>query len=474
LFVSIGTTAESPAEDAPAVQKGPEIEARWWRGNLHAHTLWSDGDSYPEQVAAWYKANGYNFLVLTDHNILSRGQKWINPVKNNYTRGRGIETLDRYADEFGKDWVDQRIVDQPFHDWLHSRQGGREQRPEDGEVAVGDKVVRLKPLNEFRALFEEPDRFHLLQGEEITDRPRTIHFNAFNLIEPIEPQGATSETAAETIHYNLEAVRLQSKRLAQPMLVQLNHPNFIWAVTAQDMAGIEALRFFEVFNGGSKLTDEIRSDGRHSGAEHGDDVRPGTERMWDIVLTTRLAAGGRNLLYGTATDDAHEHASAPEPDKKSPGRGWVMVRSTRLTPEKLMAALQAGDFYASSGVELKDVRFDGETLAIEIAAKPGVTYRTEFIGTRRGYDTTSEAVMDQAGRVIAIQYSKEVGMILSTAVGANANYTLRGDELYVRATVTSSLPPARPRRDGEFMQAWVQPVLPFDERQDDSPKSTRD
>jgi hypothetical protein len=151
-----------------------------------------------------------------------------------------------------------------------------------------------------------------------------------------------------------------------------------------------------------------------------------------------------------------------------------MVRSTRLTPEKLMAALKAGDFYASSGVELEDVRFDGETLAIDIAEKPGVTYRTEFIGTRRGYDATSEAVMDEAGRVIATHYSKEVGMILSAAVGAHVSYTLRGDELYVRATVTSSLAPARPRRDGEFMQAWVQPVLPFDERQDDSPKSTRD
>jgi len=24
---------------------------RWWKGNLHTHTFWSDGDDFPEMVA---------------------------------------------------------------------------------------------------------------------------------------------------------------------------------------------------------------------------------------------------------------------------------------------------------------------------------------------------------------------------------------------------------------------------------------
>jgi hypothetical protein len=43
--------------------------AQWFKGNTHAHTLESDGDSTPEEVAAWYKEHGYHFLVLTDHNL---------------------------------------------------------------------------------------------------------------------------------------------------------------------------------------------------------------------------------------------------------------------------------------------------------------------------------------------------------------------------------------------------------------------
>ncbi len=38
-------------------------EANWWKGNLHTHTLWSDGDDYPEQIAKWYKDHGYHFLI---------------------------------------------------------------------------------------------------------------------------------------------------------------------------------------------------------------------------------------------------------------------------------------------------------------------------------------------------------------------------------------------------------------------------
>ena len=44
---------------------------RWYKGNLHTHTTNTDGDSPPLDVAQWYKANGYQFLVLSDHDYLN-------------------------------------------------------------------------------------------------------------------------------------------------------------------------------------------------------------------------------------------------------------------------------------------------------------------------------------------------------------------------------------------------------------------
>lgn len=40
---------------------------RFWRGNLHTHSTRSDGILPPEEVCRRYRAQGYDFLALTDH-----------------------------------------------------------------------------------------------------------------------------------------------------------------------------------------------------------------------------------------------------------------------------------------------------------------------------------------------------------------------------------------------------------------------
>ncbi|MFO0064709.1 MAG: hypothetical protein ACK523_01980, partial [Pirellulaceae bacterium] len=29
--------------------------ARWWKGNLHTHSFWSDGNDFPEMISEWYR-----------------------------------------------------------------------------------------------------------------------------------------------------------------------------------------------------------------------------------------------------------------------------------------------------------------------------------------------------------------------------------------------------------------------------------
>lgn len=40
---------------------------RFWRGNLHTHSNLSDGALPPEEVCRRYRAEGYDFMALTDH-----------------------------------------------------------------------------------------------------------------------------------------------------------------------------------------------------------------------------------------------------------------------------------------------------------------------------------------------------------------------------------------------------------------------
>jgi hypothetical protein len=56
---------------APAAGQTGGGELRWFKGNTHAHTLNSDGDSPPEVVVRWYRDAGYQFLVITDHELIT-------------------------------------------------------------------------------------------------------------------------------------------------------------------------------------------------------------------------------------------------------------------------------------------------------------------------------------------------------------------------------------------------------------------
>jgi hypothetical protein len=133
-----------------------------------------------------------------------------------------------------------------------------------------------------------------------------------------------------------------------------------------------------------------------------------------------------------------------------------------LTPECLIAAMEAGDFYASTGVRLRDVGWDGESLAVEIEPEEGIVYTTQFIGTRRNYDRSSEPVRGKDGRPLSVtrRYSRDIGAVFAEVKGASARYRPRGDELYVRAKVLSSKPQPNPGAPGDVETAWTQPVLP--------------
>ncbi|MBI3879928.1 MAG: hypothetical protein HY301_07665 [Verrucomicrobia bacterium] len=393
--------------------------ARWWKGNLHTHSLWSDGDDYPEMITDWYRQHGYDFLGISDHNTLQNSNKWANAAK---AKG-GPVALEKYLKRFGKDWVEQR----------------------DGEKG---KEVRLKRLEEYRGKFEEPGKFLLMQCEELTDRYKTspIHMNVHNIQERIAPQGGDS--VLEVMQNNVNAVFAQRERTGVPMIPHLNHPNFGWGVTAEELAQVKRERFFEVYNGHPTVHNS------------GDSVHASTDRIWDIVLTQRLGQLGLEPMFGMGTDDAH-HYHKFSATNSNVGRGWIFVRATELTPEKLIAAMEVGDFYASSGVTLKEVKRSQSELTLEIAAEPGVTYVTEFIGTRKGYDGKSEPVRTAKGDAIRVthRYSGDIGKVLATVKGTKAGYALKGDELYVRALVTSSKPKKDSNEQPEFERAWTQPVV---------------
>jgi hypothetical protein len=414
------TISDSQATSMIREPATAQARTTWFKGNLHAHSLWSDGNDFPDMIADWYRRHGYHFLTLSDHNILSRGEKWMSSAQvSARSRDRAIE---RYRRRFGDAWVDTRTT----------RDGAE---------------VRLKPLSEIRTLLEESGRFLLIEGEEITDSwyHVPIHLNATNVQELVKPRGGLC--IADIISHDLAAVAEQSKRLGRPILAHLNHPNFFYAITAEEIAKVTRERYFEVYNG-------------HPDVHHlGDRRHASVERMWDIINTLRVGEMKAEPVYGLATDDSHNYFGQAG---ASPGRGWIMVRAPSLTPDALILAMEAGDFYASSGVTLRDVNYSAESGTIEVNVEPDgdARFSTQFIGTRVGYDRSRKFVRTDHGMPLHVtkRYSDDVGTVFARVEGTTAQYKLEGDELYVRAVVTSTRAPDNPSFSGQRKQAWTQPV----------------
>jgi len=393
---------------------------RWYRGNIHTHSLWSDGDDYPEMIALWYKEHGYDFLSFSDHNTLQEGQRWIDALKAK----KGADALARLKTRFPEGWIEERMTE------------------------AGRMEVRLKTHEELAAELSSPGRFLLLKGEEISDHFRDcpVHLNATNLRELVPPMGGDS--VYDVMQRNADALVAQRERTGQPMIVHLNHPNFHFGITAEELARVRGENFFEVYNGHTQVNND------------GDEMHASAERIWDIILTQRIARLRLPLMFGLATDDSHDYHDMPSRGNE-PGRGWISVLARELSPHEIIRALDRGDFYASTGVRLSRIATSEKSVDVAVEAEPGIDYTIDFIGTRSGYDPASEPVKDRRGipRRITRRYSNDIGRVLKTQTGARATYRFDDDDLYVRARVTSTRRHPNPSAPGEYERAWCQPAL---------------
>jgi hypothetical protein len=322
LVVLVSATRVSPQ---PTSQERPP--ARWFKGNTHTHTTESDGDSTPDVVARWYRDHGYQFLVLSDHNVLT-----------------SVDALNA----------------------LHGRD----------------------------------DSFLLIKGEEVTDRfdEKPVHINGLDVDEKVDPQKGTS--LLDVLQRNVDAIRRVRG------VPHINHPNFGWSFSTGELRQLRNTRLLEIFNGHPQVNNL------------GGGGVPGLEEVWDAILSS----GSR--LYGIAVDDAHTFNEPGNPAVAGPGRGWVVVRAERLEARALLQALEDGQFYASTGVELSDYVATARAMTVTVKKDTWSKYRIQFIG---------------AG-----------GRVLHEALDSPAEYVFRGDETYVRAKVI----------DSNGRVAWCQPVVP--------------
>ncbi len=135
---------------------------------------------------------------------------------------------------------------------------------------------------------------------------------------------------------------LAARCLAAGAFVAIAHPSW-YGLTVADAESISGAHAIEVYNHASAVRTD-RGDG------------------WGL-MDAMLARGHR--LNACATDDAHFRCN-------DFFGGWMMVKAESLEPEALLAALRAGDAYATQGPEIHAVALDGDTVAVECSPATSV------------------------------------------------------------------------------------------------------
>ncbi|MBT6147625.1 MAG: CehA/McbA family metallohydrolase, partial [Gemmatimonadetes bacterium] len=199
--------------------------------------------------------------------------------------------------------------------------------------------------------------FILIPGEEDSG-PKHIHSTAMNTRERVD-WDFDSDHRHEIIQKQVDgAIGAGGQTI-------LNHPNWQWALTTDDIYPVQRLHLFELHNGHPSVNNWGNAD------------HASTEQMWDDLLTRGMR------IYGVSSDDAHTFQTLT-PHASNPGRGWVMVQADTLTADAITKAMQAGDFYASSGIFLRDVERGPTTyrVAVDVAATLHEVGKWEVLGHR--------------------------------------------------------------------------------------------
>jgi hypothetical protein len=232
-----------------------------------------------------------------------------------------------------------------------------------------------------------------MSGVEVTDSfaGKQVHINGINVSRTVLPQGGS--TASDIINRDARAIKQAGG------LPQINHPNVGWSLSAEKIIAATEANIFELRSGNFK----------------GGGGSPSTEEMWDAILST-----GR-VIYAVGSDDAHRFKN----ESRNPGTAWIMLRATELTPANVVASLERGDFYATTGVALNNYDVNEREVKLNIAVNEDAEerYRTFFIS--------------------------KGGQVLKRDDSPTPSYQFRGDELYVRVRIEAS--------NGAV--AWMQPIF---------------
>ncbi len=240
---------------------------RFWRGNLHTHSTLSDGALEPAEVCRRYKAEGYDFIALTDHFV--------------------------------------GVFNYPISDTTPFRD---------------DEFTTILGAELHSGAMENGEIWHILAAGLPSD------------FKPTQSPNFTPTPDQET------GAQIAQRAREAGAFVAIAHPEWSGMTTA-DARAIEAAHAVEIYNHGCAVE---------------------CDRAHGFYTLDQLLTEGRRLNL-CATDDAHFQG-------KDAFGGWVMVKAETNEPDALLEALKAGEYYSSTGPEIRNIEWSKNSVTVECSA----------------------------------------------------------------------------------------------------------
>jgi hypothetical protein len=254
----------------------------FFKGNTHTHSYVSDGDSAPSVVCTWYKAHGYDFVCMTDHN-------------------------------------------HPFDSaWLEG-------------TSIADSS------------------FLVIPGVEITTVAEglPVHLNGLGI--SAMPELPLYPSIPALLQGSIDSIR------ALGGVPVVNHPNFYWALRAEHLQGLTNCHLFEVWNASTNCNNL------------GYGGKPSSDDFWNGLSLAN------QRWCGIAADDAHDFAGEFWGYKSLPGQAFVMVEAEQLEQKAILAALEAGQFYSSTGIILNALTTNQDQIKLSVRPEHHYAYSAELV-----------------------------------------------------------------------------------------------
>jgi hypothetical protein len=221
----------------PAPESVPGTGPGWYRGDLHLHTVHSDGKRTQPQLLRAARAAGLDLLGSTDHNTSSASYRWGRHVPDDFLVLDGEEVTTRSGH-----WLAVGLPAMTWIDWRYRAGDGEHARFVDRVHELGGVAIAAHPRNPVASIrwdhgYDGMDAIEVWNGPWTADDQATLDDWHAMLVEGrFVPVVGSSDSHTESQPVGLPQTAYRLETLSKAEVLKAVRGGHAWIAESKDVA----------------------------------------------------------------------------------------------------------------------------------------------------------------------------------------------------------------------------------------------